>query len=59
MNEGRWILVHIQHSGLKMAINLDHVVYVLQRQDGAWIHFSSGDAAHVRESFDEIGAMIR
>lgn len=59
MNEGRWILVHRQNGGLKMAVNLDHVVEVRQQQDGAMIHFSDGDAAFVRESFDEIGAMIR
>ena len=59
MNEGRWILVHRGDNGIKLAINLDHVVDVADTKDGAWIDFSTGDGMRTRESFDEIGAMIR
>ena len=58
MNEGRWILVH-STKGEKIAVNLDRVVSVAETKDGVWIYFSRSDGIRTRESFDEIGAMIR
>lgn len=63
MNEGRWILVHWYDPNLerlrKKAINLDHVIAVSDLGEQAWIDFSDGQGMSVKESFDEIGAMIR
>ena len=59
MNEGRWILLHILDNGKKIAVNLNNVSDITESEDGAWIDFVSGDFTRVRESFDEIGAMIR
>lgn len=59
MNEGRWILVHRYDNGIKLAVNLDHVMDVADTKDGAWIDLSSGDGLRTRETFEEIGEMIR
>ena len=63
MNEGRWIIVHRYDSSLKklvkVAVNLDNVTAIVDLGENAWISYSDGDGTSVKESFDEIGAMIR
>lgn len=63
MNEGRWIIVHRydpnRGDDVRYALNLDHVTVVTDMGSCAWIDFADGKGMSVRESFDEIGAMIR
>lgn len=66
MNEGRWIIVTNAVTGRRQAVNLDTVTIISENSadrvaDGTRteIGFVSDTYIDVKESFDEIGAMIR
>lgn len=66
MNEGRWIIVTNAVTGRRQAVNLDAVTIISENSayrvaDGkrTEIGFVSDSYIDVKESFDEIGAMIR
>lgn len=66
MVETEWIIVTNSNTGRKHAINLDHVIYVSERDKAdigsgkkADIVLSNSGYVTTSESFDEIGAMIR
>lgn len=66
MNEGRWIIVTNATTGRRQAVNLDTVTIISENEEkrvadgeGSEISFVSDVYIDVKESFDEIGAMIR
>lgn len=63
MSEGeKWIIIHAEASDVgRIAINLRHVMSVREKKDSrfAIIDFDDGTTLVTKESFLEIGAMIR
>lgn len=66
MNEGRWIIVTNAATGRRQAVNLDTVTIISENSadrvaDGkrTEIGFVSDAYIDVKETFDEIGEMIR
>lgn len=65
MNEGMWIKLH-RFDGIQIAINLRNVQSVgdttrYDKSNGknAVVFFSDGSMMYTKETFDEIGEMIR